>query len=141
MIARLAAAIAAALLLAACGGDGDGRWDAEVAATRAALEAGDRDGALASLEEIAADAHRAHTEGDLSDEELFELTSLVEQARAQVDVELPEPTTTTPPTTADTTPPETAPPVVVEDTDDDDDDDKRGKRGKGRGGDDGDGDD
>ena len=75
MIARLGAATAAALLLVACGGDDGGRWDAEVAATRDALEAGDRDAALASLEEIDADARRAHAEGEVSDEELYELTS------------------------------------------------------------------
>ena len=139
MIRRLAAAIAAALLLVACGDDEAGRWDAGVEATREAVEAGDRDAALASLEEISADARQGHAEGDVSDEELFELTALVEQARAQVDDELPAPTTTTPPTTADTTPPETAPPVVVEDSDDDDE--KGEKKGKRRGGDDGDDDD
>lgn len=134
MIARLGAATAAVLLLVACGGDDGGRWDAEVAATRDALEAGDRDAALASLEEIDADARRAHAEGEVSDEELYELTALVEQARSQLDDELPAATTTTPPTT----PPETAPPAVEEGSDDDD---KGEKKGKGRGGDDGDDDD
>ena len=40
MIARVAAASAAALLLVACGGDSTGRYDAQVAEVREAVEAG-----------------------------------------------------------------------------------------------------
>lgn len=137
MIARLAAATAAVLLLVACGGDG-GRYDAGVQATRDAIQAGDRDAALASLDELSADALRAFAEGDVSEEELAEVTALVEQARTQVDDELPEPTTTTtPPTTAA---PTTTPAPVLDVDDDDDrgeDDEKPGEKGKGRGDDDG----
>jgi hypothetical protein len=142
VIARLAAALAAALLLVACGGDDGGRYDAQVDQVRQAVAAGDRDAALASLDELGMGAFAAHADGHVSDEELFELTGLVEHARAQIDVELPEPTTTTTTTTA----PPTTPPAPVFDTDDDDDDDKEDEkekknRGNGRGGDDGDDDD
>ena len=137
MIARVAAALAAALLLVACGGDGDGRYDAQVDQIRQAVAAGDRDAALASLEALNADAFAAHADGDVSDEELFELTGLVEHARSQLDAELPEPTTTTTTTTA---PPTTPPAPVFHDDDDDKDEkeDKRKDRGNRRGDDDGD---
>lgn len=139
MIARLAGALAAALLLVACGGDDDGRYDAQVDQVRQAVAAGDRDAALASLDELGMGAFAAHADGHVSDEELFELTGLVEHARAQIDAELPEPTTTTTTTTA----PPTTPPAPVFDTDDDDGDDEKKKkdRARGRGGDDGDDDD
>lgn len=139
MIARLAGAAAAGLLLVACGGDDGGRYDAGVRATRDAVQAGDRDAALASLDELSADALRAHAAGDVSEDELEELTALVEQARAQVDDELPEATTTTTTTPPTTTAPTTTPAPVLEDADDDhgEDDDEPGKKGKGRGGDDG----
>ena len=141
MIARLAAAAAAGLLLVSCGGDDGGRYDAGVQATRDAVQAGDRDAALASLDELGADALRAHADGDVSEEELAELTALVDQARAQVADELPEPTTTTTPSTtpSTTTAPTTTPAPAVDVADDRDDEPK--KKGKGRGGDDGDDDD
>lgn len=139
MITRLSAALAAALLLAACGGDDSGRYDAQVDQIRQAVAAGDRDAALASLDELGSGAFEAHADGDVSDEELFELTGLVDHARAQVDAELLEATTTT-------TAPPTTPPAPVFDTDadsDDGDNDEKNKenRGNGRGGDDGDDDD
>lgn len=142
MIRRLLAASAVALVLAACGGDASGRYDAQVEATRDAVRAGDREAALSSLEELAADARRAHAEGGVSDEELFELNALVDQARTQVAEQLPEPTTTTTSTPTTTTAP-APPPAPPDDVDDDDgrEDDGRGKKGKGRGGDDGDDDD
>lgn len=133
MISRLAAALAAALLLAACGGDTDGRYDARVDEVRRAVEAGDRETALATLDQLGAEAFAAHSEGEVSDEELAALAGLLEQARVQVDDELPEATTTTaPPTT---------PPAPVLDTDEDEKEDKDDKKGKGEGGDDGDDDD
>lgn len=141
MIRRLAAVVAAALLLVACGDDADGRYDAQVAEVRQAVEAGDREAALAGLEQLGTDGFYAHAAGDISDEEVAELARLIEHARTQVDQELPEPTTTTESTT--TTAPPTTPPAPVLDDDDDDKDEKPDKkdRGNGRGGDDGDDDD
>jgi hypothetical protein len=145
VIARLAAALAAAVLLAACGGDDGGRYDAQVDGVREAVAAGDREAALASLEELSSTAFAAHADGEVTDEELYELTGLVDTARAQLDAELPEPTTTTATTitttTTTTTAPPTTPPAPV--FADDDDDDDKGKKDKdnGRGDDDGDDDD
>ena len=142
MIRRLAAAAAAALLLVACGDDDTGRYDAQVDQVRQAVEAGDREAALAGLEQLGTDGFYAHAEGEITDEEVAELARLIEHARAQVDQELPEPTTTTESTTATTAPP-TTPPAPVLDDDDDDKDEKPDKKnqGNGRGGDDGDDDD
>ena len=142
MMARIGAAVAAALLVAACGGgDEDGRYDAGVAEVRQAVEAGDREAALASLEQLGADAFVAHSQGEVSEEELVELAGLLEQARVQVDDELP-PSTTEAPTTTTTAPVTTAPAAVTDVTDIDDDRDDDGKKGKkdegeGRDGDDG----
>ena len=139
MIARLAAATAAALLLVACGDDTESRYAAQVDDVRAAVEAGDREAALASLDELGTSAFAAHAEGEVGDEELAELAVLLEQARAQIAEGLPEPTTTT---TSATAPPTTAPAPVVQADDSDDDDEDRGRgNGRGRGGDDGDDDD
>ncbi|HSP03828.1 MAG TPA: hypothetical protein VLR27_10025 [Acidimicrobiales bacterium] len=145
MIRRLVAAVAAALLLVACGDEDTGRYDAQVDQVRQAVEAGDRAAALAGLEELGTDGFYAHAEGEITDEEVAELARLIEHARAQVDQELPEPTTTTESTTT-TAPPTTPPAPVFDDDDDDDKDDKDEKpdkkdRGNGRGGDDGDDDD
>jgi hypothetical protein len=136
VIRRLAAVGAAALLLVACADEDTGRYDAQVDQVRQAVEAGDREAALAGLEELGTDGFYAHAEGEITDEEVAELARLIEHARAQVDQELPEPTTTT------TTAPPTTPPAPVFDDDDDDKDDKDEKpdkkdRGNGRGGDDG----
>jgi hypothetical protein len=142
VIRRLAAAVAAALLLVACGDDAGGRYDAQVDQVRQAVAAGDREAALAGLEQLGTDGFYAHAAGDIGDEEVAELARLIEHARAQVDQELPEPTTTTTTTAPPTTPP--APVVEADDDDDDDDDDdeKPGRgNGGGRGGDDGDDDD
>ncbi|MCO8126123.1 hypothetical protein NHL50_02760 [Acidimicrobiia bacterium EGI L10123] len=148
MIARLAAAVAAALLLVACGDDADGRYDARVDEVRGAIEAGDREGALAALEQLGTEGFYAHAEGEITDDEVAELAGLIEHARAQVDQELPPPTTTTEATTTTTTtttaPPATPPAPVFEDDDDDDDRDDDDKKNKGRGngrGEDGDDDD
>lgn len=134
MIRRALAAAAAALVLVACGGDSEGRYDAHVAQVRQAVEAGDRDAALASLEELGTSAFHAHAAGDVSDEELAELAVLLEQARTQVDEELPPaaaaPTTTTPP-------PPPAPVAEASDEGGDEQEDKGKKKGRGRGGDDG----
>lgn len=145
MIARLAAVTTAAVLLVACGDGDGGRYDAQVDQVRQAVQAGDREAALTSLEELNGAAFAAHAEGEVSDEELFELSALIDQARAQVDAELPEPTTTTTTTTT------TTPPASVfdagssdddeEEGDDDEKEDKKKNRGNGRGGDDGDDDD
>lgn len=141
MITRLAAAAAAAFLVAACGADEAGRYDAHVGEVREAVEAGDRQGALASLEEISTSALDAHRGGEVSDEELYELASLIELARAQVDEALPE-AATTPEATTSTAPTTTTAPVPIPGSagdDEDDDDEKKNKgKGKGRGGDDGD---
>lgn len=141
MISRLAAALAAALLLAACGGDADGRYDARVDEIRQAVESGDREAALATLDQLGAEAFAAHSEGEVSDEELTELAGLLEQARAQVDDELPEAATTTEATTTTTAPPTTLPAPVFDSDEEDEKEDKDDKKGKGRGGDDGDDDD
>lgn len=148
MIARLGLALAAGLLLVACGGDGGGRYDARVEAAREAIRTGDRGAALASLDELAADALRGRAEGEVSEAELAQVTALVEHARAQVDDELPEATTTTvtstaPPTTAvPTTEPAPVSDVTEDGGDDEEDDEEKGrKRGKGRGDDGGDDDD
>jgi len=141
VIARLAAAAAAALLLVACGDDADGRYDARVDDVRGAVEAGDREGALAALEQLGTEGFYAHAEGEITDDEIAELAGLIERARAQVDQELPPSTTTTEATTTTTAPPTTPPAPVFDDDDDRDDDDKKNKgRGNGRG-DDGDDDD
>lgn len=145
MTRRVLAVAAAALLLVACGSDdGEGRYDAQVDQVRRAVEAGDRDAALASLEELGSSAFYAHAAGDVSDEELAELDVLLDQARARLDEELPTTTTTTAaPTTTTTT---TEPPAPVFDTSDEgdgDEDDEKAekKKDRGRGGDDGDDDD
>jgi hypothetical protein len=134
VISRLAAALAAALLLAACGSDGDGRYDARVDEVRQAVEAGDREAALATLDQLGAEAFAAHAEGEVSAEELAALAGLLEQARSQLDDELPEVTTTTTTTAPPTTP------VFESDSSDEEDEDEK-KKGKGRGRDDGDDDD
>lgn len=140
MIARLAAAAAAALLLVACGDDADGRYDARVDEVRSAVEAGDREGALAALEQLGTEGFYAHAEGEITDDEVAELAGLIERARAQVDQELPPSTTSTEATTTTTAPPTTRPAPVLDDDDDRDDDKKNKGRGNGRG-DDGDDDD
>lgn len=136
MIARLAAALVAALLLVACS-DEPGRYDAQVDRVRSAVRSGDRQAALASLDELGTDAFQAHAAGEITDDELAALAALLEQARMQVDEEIPEATTTTTTTTA---PPTTAPAPVHADSSEERDDDKKDK-GKGRGDDDGDDDD
>ena len=142
MIPRLAVAIAAALLLVACGGDG--AVGTTPASRPPVTPSGPATATPRSPPSMSSGPtrSRAHADGDVSAEELAELTALVDQARAQIDAELPEPTTTTtePPSTT-TEPPPPAP--VLDVSDDDDDDDKPGKRrpGRGRGGDDGDDDD
>jgi len=130
---RLVALLAGALLLTACGGDGGGRFDEQVQAVRDAVEAGDRDAALAELDAISLLAADAHGSGDLTDAEAEELAGLLAQGRALVDQELPAPTTTTTTTTT------TAPPPVVQEGGGEDDE-ERGK-GKGKKGDDDEGDD
>ncbi|MFP5578557.1 MAG: hypothetical protein ACLGIZ_10015 [Acidimicrobiia bacterium] len=137
MITRLAAALVAALLLVACGDEPDGRYDAQVDRVRSAVESGDREAALASLDELGTDAFQAHAAGEITDDELAELAALLEQARMQVDEEIPEATTTTTTTTA---PPTTAPAPVYADSSEERDDDKKDK-GKGRRDDDGEDDD
>lgn len=139
MITRLAAALVAALLLVACGDGSDGRYDAQVDRVREAVESGDREAALASLDELGIDGFQAHAAGEVTDDELAELAALLEQARVQVDEEIPETTTTTEATTTTTAPPAAAPTPVFEDSSEERDD-KKGK-GKGRGDDDGDDDD
>lgn len=146
MIARIGAVVAAALLIAACGGDAEGRYDAQVDQVRDAVRAGDRDAALASLEQLGTEGLQAQSAGEVTDEELAQLADLLEQARAQLDEELPAPTTTTE-TTTTTAPPATPPPEPafvperdhdLDEDSDGDDDGKKGKvPGKGRGGDDG----
>lgn len=131
MIRRAVALAAAAIVLVSCGGAGEGRFDDRADAVRQAVEAGDRESALAALDEIALQGLEAHAAGELTDAEVDELARLVDQGRALVDEELPAPTTTTEATTTTTEPP---PPVHDDDDedDDDDDDDEKGK-GKGRG--------
>lgn len=139
MIARrLAAVTTAAVLLVACGDGDGGRYDAQVDQVRQAVQAGDREAALTSLEELNGAAFAAHADGEVSDEDLFELSALVDQARAQVDAELPEPTTTTT-TTTTTTPPAAVFDAGSSDEGDDDDEkeDKKKNRGNGRDDDDG----
>ena len=148
MMRRALAAAAAALLITACGDEGEGRYDAQVAAIRQAVEAGDRDAAIASLEEVGDAAFHAHAAGDVSDQELAELAVLLDRARVQVEEELATPTTTAPTTAPPTTTPTTAPPTTTappSDASDEGDgggnDEKEKKKDRGRGGDDGDDDD
>lgn len=133
MIRRVVVVLTAAVALAACGdGEDASRFDGEVERIREAVEAGDRDDALAAFGAIELLALDAHATGDLDDAEVQELARLVEQGRALVDEELPEPTTTT----------TTTPPPVVQsqgggddegwDDGGDDDDDKEGDRGRGK---------
>lgn len=134
MIARLSTALAAALLVAACGADDGGRFDEQVAEVREAVEAGDREAATSSLEELRTTAFAAHAEGELGDEALFELTGLVDRAQAQLDDELPEPTTTTTEAPTTTAPPTTPPaPVFEADSEPDEGKDDKGDEGKGKG--------
>lgn len=130
MIRRAVVLTVAAVVLASCGDDG-GRFDDGAEAVREAVQSGDRSGALSALDEIALQGLEAHAAGDLTDAEIDELAELVEQGRALVDQELPEPTTTTEATTTTTTT-EPTPSVTDDDDDrgDDDDDDRR--KGKGR---------
>jgi hypothetical protein len=124
---RAAALLAATAVLAACSsGEDASRFEGEVQRIRQAMEAGERDDALAAFGAIELIGLDAHTTGDLDDAEAQELARLVEQGRALVAQELPEPTTTT--TTA-------APPVVTEhdETGDDEERDEEWDEGKGRG--------
>lgn len=135
MIPRLAALAAAGLLVAACGGGDDaGRFDAHVDQIRTAVSQGDRQTALAALDELSVEAMRAHAEGDVDDAELQQLDGLLQDARAMVDEQLPAPTTTARPTTTTTQPP--PPPPDEDDEDEDDDDDgEKGNSDRGRGND------
>lgn len=131
MIRAGAALLAAAVVLASCGGGEDAsRFEDEVRRIHQAVTAGDRDGALSGFGAVELLALDAHATGDLDDAELQELARLVEQGRDLVDQELPEPTTTTTTTSA--------PPPVAEDGGDEGwgregkGEDKHGGEGKGR---------
>ena len=133
MTRRVAAIAAAGALLVACGdGGGDGRFGEHADAVRSAVEAGDRTAALGALDQIALEGLEAHDAGELDGAEVAELAALVEQGRALVDQQLPEPTSTTEATTTTTTtaPP---PPIVAAEVEDDDDGDGDDEEGKGRG--------
>ncbi|HEU5085639.1 MAG TPA: hypothetical protein VFU14_20025 [Acidimicrobiales bacterium] len=127
---RIAGIAVTVLVATACGGDDIGIFDEQVAEVRDAVEGGDRDAALAAIDDLAVFALAAHEEGEVDDTELQELAALIDHARAQVDAELPEPTTTTVTTTTTTTAP---PPPPDEDDEDDEDDGHRGKGKKGKG--------
>lgn len=125
-----AAALAATLGLA-CGGGDDGRFDAEVAEIRSAVDDGDRTAALQALDDLVLKALAARDEGALSDEDLAEVAALVDSSRALVTQTTPKPGP--PPTTASTTTTTTPPPPPEDDEpgkrddkrkdkDDDDDD-------------------
>ncbi len=111
---RAAAALAGILLLAvstaACGHGGASRFDASVAEVRAAVDAGDRAGALDALDRLASDGMAAYQQGAIDDGDLEEMASLIDSSRALVDQALPNATTTTaaPTTTATTAPPKDA---------------------------------
>lgn len=93
--------------LVACGDDG-GRFDDQVAEVRTAIDAGDHAGAEAALENLAVAALGAHQAGELSDDEVAEIASLIESSRALLGEVVPPATTTTASTT--TAPPTTTPP-------------------------------
>jgi hypothetical protein len=137
---RALALTAGALLLAACGGDDGGRFDAEVSKARAAVEAGDREAALAAFDEIAVEALGAGQSGEIEEAELQEIAALVQQGRMLVGEELPGATTTAEAPTTTTT----DAPVVVQaspddggddrdDKDDDERDERDGDRDEGKG--------
>ncbi len=109
------ALIGAVLLAASVAGCGVGasRFDASVAEVRAAVDAGDRAGALDALDRLASDGLVAYQQGAIDDGDLQEMASLIESSRALVDQALPAATSTTAAPTTTTT---TAPPAPPKDT-------------------------
>ena len=119
------------VILAACGsGEEAGRFDDDVQAVRAAVDAGDRTAVDQALDTLALDALAANEDGTIDGAELDEVAQLIASVRATaaqlVPAEAEEPTTTT--TTTTTT---TAPPPPVDEGDDDEDEDDKDK-GKGK---------
>lgn len=97
-------AVAAGLLLAACGGgdDGDGTFDDAVAEVRAAVEDGDAERATTALDGLALQALSAHDEGTIDDDELSEVAQLIESSKDLVGEVVPGTATTTTTTTTAT---------------------------------------
>ena len=106
---RAALALVGVVLLAtsttACGNQDGGRFDASVAEVRAAVDAGDRAGALDALDRLARDGLVAYEHGDIDDGKLQEMASLIDSSRTLVDQVLPGATTTAPATTTTAPPP------------------------------------
>jgi hypothetical protein len=128
---RALAGVALVVVISACGsGDEAGRFDDDVRAVRAAIDAGDRTAIDQALDTLALDALAAEEDGTIDGAELDEVAQLIASVRATaaelVPAEQAEETTTTEP------PPTTAPVAVDEADDDDDDDDDDGERGKGK---------
>lgn len=89
------------VLVAACGADDVGRFDAQVAEVRSAVVDGDQAAALIALDDLALTALAAHNDGELSDAEITEVTELVQSTRVLVAQLTPAPEP--PPTTTSTT--------------------------------------
>ena len=103
---RRAAAVLVAVLLAstaaACGNGGASRFDASVAEVRAAVDAGDRAGALDALDRLAREGLVAYQQGAIDKGELQDMASLIDSSRTLVDQAIPTATNTTAPTTTTT---------------------------------------
>lgn len=120
-------ALAAAAVLAGCGGGDSGRFDDEVTAVRVAIANGDPDGARAALDAVERDADAALADGSMDEPDLQELADLVASSRALLDEVVPTTTTTTS-TTTTTAPPEPEDQKKDDKKDDDKkDDDKKEK--------------
>lgn len=127
--ARALAGVALAVAVSACGsGEEVGRFDDDVDAVRAAIDAGDRTAVDQALDTLALDALAAEEDGTIDGAELDEVAQLIASVRATaaelVPAEAPTETTTT------TEPPPSTSAVDVDDEEEDDDD---GDRGKGKG--------
>jgi hypothetical protein len=126
----LLAGVGLVVALAACGsGEEAGRFDDDVRAVRAAIDAGDRTAVDQALDTLALDALAANEDGIIDAAELDEVAQLIASVRATsaelVPAEEAEETTTT-----TTEPPPTTAPVVHDDDEDDDEEGGRGKKDK-----------
>ncbi len=118
-IACVATAVTLVTALTACGHSDPGRFDAGVAEVRAAVDAGDRAGALDALDRLARDGLVAYQDDAIDEDQVQEMAQLIDSSRALIDEVLPadsvtaSPATTTvtaPPTTVATAPAPTAAP-------------------------------
>lgn len=129
---RALAGVGFVVVLAACGsGEEAGRFDDDVRAVRAAIDAGDLTAVDQALDTLALDALAANEDGTIDAAELDEVAQLIASVRATAEQVVPgeaeEPTTTTTTTTT------TAAPPPADDGDDDDDDEEDEEKGRGKG--------